>query len=212
MVIAVIGPAAAGKSTFSAIAKLYGYNIYDISIGLKALEQCTYDFFLNEGNFHNENENFHTCLKFYKQNYSWLDKISIQMYSWYKTNPLQIHNNKRRNALQYLGTEILRHQYGDTIHIDGLVNWIKDDKSDKIVVESIRFESEIQTLKNTYLDFHPLVICRKDMMTEDLSSHISEQEWKRWSDNADPASFTIIQNDGSLHDYIIKSSSFLHSL
>lgn len=108
--------------------------------------------------------------------------------------------NSRREALQYIGTEILR-KYDNNFHVKSIKEKIHPGKN--YVLDDVRFLNELQILKT--LDAVCVFIIRPYDF-KNYSNHASEI-------NIDRQIFdNIIINDGSLHKFLRKSSMFLQGV
>jgi hypothetical protein len=209
-----MGQAGAGKSTFGALASLAGWNVIETGRGLKAIENFCYGIWAHFRDISDISTYYRIYVEPYYKTISLTDFqfLSNSMSAWYDNNELVIHNGNRRNALQYLGTDIMRNKYGSDIHIDGILNYIEHIHSYLWVIESVRFINEINAI-NQFSKSYGVVIERNDReyLPEKESNHASEQEWQNYVlDNE--SLITKISNDSSKIEFICKVANYIRSI
>jgi len=237
-IIAVMGGAGSGKSTFSTIGTLYQWNTEQVGVGLKKIDKYIYKTFtdipsLTETFINNPVEILESGVvtsslsqEQIKVMKDWFEEIKMfypKMYfrdfinivseglNWYNNTPIIVHNGKRRNALQYIGT-YMRDKYSPDIHIDGVVNYIYQTNYQNWVISSVRYLNEIEALQRASQSFKVVLINgSREPLTEEASQHPSETEWKSWITNH-PGEYIIIDNDSTLHNFIIKCSNYFGGL
>lgn len=211
-IIAVMGNAAAGKTTFVQISKFYGYKTFEMADNLKLVEEALYDEYCDRAYLRTSNANIYDIISKVYPNISMVDlskRLFEPMYEWYADNDLVYHNHIRRNALQYLGTEIMRKEYGADVHINAMLEQINASDEGDIAIGSVRFINEIEALKKNASTFIPLIIDRDGSLNVSESAHVSEKEWKKWT--LANKSF-VIPNKESLHYFIVNSSKFIKEM
>jgi hypothetical protein len=211
-IILVLGKAGVGKTTFAKVGEHF-YNYYHVEMAenLTYLEAFLYKLFLRKDHQFQPLQ-FNDAKVFYPNiKEEGLEFIKDAMFEWYKNNSIETHNGKPRNALQYLGTEIMRKNFGDDIHIIPIVNNIIRSSSKNIVVGSIRFKNEIEKLSVLAHRVSIAVVERKIELTENLDSHVSEQEWQTWIEE-NPDSHRSVLNFSTLSLFLGNAARFYESL
>lgn len=199
-IILVMGKAGAGKSTFAKVGEqFYGWSHVEMANRLHQLEKLIY---LQVTTSWSANRITEMGQLYPNIKDKEMIDICNDMECWYEDNAVVEHNNKRRNALQYLGTEIMRHKYGEDVHCIPIIADIYSAHSENVVVSSVRFFQEIDTLTELAIKPYAVVIDRQTDLDKNLSTHQSENEWQLWCVN-NQDKFNVIRNEGTL-------SSFLH--
>jgi hypothetical protein len=224
-IIAVMGDAGSGKTTFTNTGEMYGWKRQQMGVGLKQIEAIAYeayhkglltidmfDFLMLEGE---KVDMIDTYLKEAGKtnetsSSTLIEDVLNKALDYYVQNGINYHNGIRRAALQYIGTEIMRKQYGEDVHINGIIKWLKTQEGD-FIIESVRFVNEIEKLRDYADKFYPVVIERQDRepLGEKESQHRSETEWKQWSNKNEVITIT---NDGTIFNFNEKVNLFFKEL
>ena len=204
-----MGAAGAGKSTFADIGKLYGWQTCSVSDGLRfldadlcALSKQPEDRLNKEvlGYIFSTNL-FYPTLK--TDDFIDMWNANKHLYSQYQHI---VHSNKRRKILQELGT-YMREHYNPTIHVDGMIHWMKTRGGDDWIVSSVRYVNEIERLKSLG-EYIPVIIERSNVepLPLECQTHSSENEWKEWAKNNN----SIVISGDSVYEFIRDTNDFFN--
>jgi hypothetical protein len=99
-----------------------------------------------------------------------------------------------RAFVQFLGTEVMRHLFGENVHCNAVWSNLQPlALPKKLIIGSIRFQNEYDFWKSKAIKYSQIIIDRK---TPQLN-HISEVWYRSFSGEK-----TIIKNDGSMADFV----------
>lgn len=209
-VIAVLGDAGTGKSLFTKVGhSLFNWPKIEMGKGLKKIEEYAFAVH-NVGSIfagHNWKTIDELCEFYFPTiNRDQMMALVNEMVIWYDDNEVHLHNQLRRNALQHLGTTLMRGRFGEDVHINAIRDVIRRSISDRYIVESVRFKNEIEGLGDAD-HFLPVVVTRPTAvpLAGADAQHVSETDWKEWVTGNHPKCLHLI-NDGSKVDFIALSA------
>lgn len=209
-IIAVTGKLQNGKDTFGNFLKEELDDVEIVSFAHKLKEYAEKDFRILQTQINSKVDELISMFdKWYFRIIPGLRKrIVDELISWKieKDNWYENKNFITRSILQIYGTDIMRKRIDDNFWIDKTLSYIDNLKSKGtkyIVITDIRFDNEINRLKDKYDDVVVVNVTKLETSNTIESTHESEN-------SLSPDLFThIINNDKSLEDLHNKAKEFI---